>query len=163
MKLKNDKELIVALVKNDFNAVASMIKSTGINSTDRDGRSILTNCVAENKIDFVKKMLSYDGLDLNMRDNSGYTALHFAVQNGNADMVLLLLENKADIDIQDNLGNTPLWRAVSNNPDDRNIINMLIKHGANVNIENHYGIAAIQVMKEDTESGDYDYSDILPC
>jgi len=160
MKL-NEKELIKALMGNDFNDIKSIIGSAGINSTDRDNRSILMNCIIENKIDFIKELLSYEGIDLNIQDNNGYSALHFAVQNGNLDVVSLLLENKADIDVQDNWGNTPLWRSVNNYPDNREIINILIKYGANPEIKNNSGISAMQIMKEDTVSGDYDYSDIF--
>jgi ankyrin repeat protein len=157
----NEKELIRALVNKDFDEIKNLINIFGINSTDRDGRTILTNCVAKNNLDFVKKLLHYEGIDIDHQDMNGYTALHFSVEVGNIDILSILLENKASIDKQDKWGNTPLWRAVHNYPENKHIIERLIDLGANLNVKNKSDVSPLQIIKEDHNSGEYDYSNIL--
>lgn len=161
MKL-NESELINALIGNDYRAIEHLIEIYGINAVDRDQRTILMNCVIKNKIEFVDNILKDNNIDLNKQDFQGLTALHIAVENDCTEIVFLLLKDRRiSIDIQDNWGNTPLWRAVHNNPENRDIIDALVSKGANLNIENNYGVSPLQIMKEDQDEGTFDYSDIL--
>ena len=44
--------------------------------------------------------------DLEIRDNLGRTALHYAAWNGQKEVVELLLANGADVEAKDNIGLT---------------------------------------------------------
>lgn len=55
-----------------------------------------------------------------------------------------LLDLKSDINKQDELGQTALHIAVKNN--DFDVINMLIKRGADANIKNRNGLTPLQYM-----------------
>ena len=50
----------------------------------------------------------------NLKDNSSYTSLHLASQNGHTTTVQLLLTNNARVDQAINDGATPLWMACQN-------------------------------------------------
>lgn len=52
------------------------------------------------------------GADLNARDHSGATALHYAVEQNKNEQVKWLLEQHAKIDIPDNKGETALFRVL---------------------------------------------------
>lgn len=68
----------------------------------------------------------------------GETALHKVVQFGNIKFAQVLLKEGADLDIKDSIrGNTPLHYAVSKQ--DKNMIALLMKYGANMYIENNNG------------------------
>lgn len=65
------------------------------------------------------RMLLAHGANPNFKDQFGQTALHYAVQMGNSELVKLLLDNKADPNAVDNNGITPLTTAKgkqNNNP-----------------------------------------------
>jgi len=75
-----------------------------------------------------------------IRDKSGQTALHYAVDRGYADCVEFILQNGADPDAVNYLDGTPLVRAICFCPAESNlsITNLLIKYGADVNKVSHY-------------------------
>lgn len=72
------------------------------------------------------KILSHPSLDINLRDNQGYTALHHATMIGNISSLTLLLKNKADTTLETCEGYTALHLAVQNNHLDA--VELLIKH-----------------------------------
>ena len=161
MKINEDK-LIPALLQDDFAKIDELIKESSVNALDRDGRTLLINCVIKNKIDFVEKLLEIDELNLNIQDKNGFTALHFAVEESLTEISEILINSgKMAINLRDQWGNTPLWRAVHNNPQNKQVIWALIKRGADVSIENEYGVSPILIMQEDNENGDYNYEDIF--
>ncbi|CAL4175992.1 unnamed protein product [Meganyctiphanes norvegica] len=51
------------------------------------------------------------GLDVNLQDSNGWTALHYAAERGRADVVALLLREGAHIQVKDKFGRTPMKRA----------------------------------------------------
>ncbi|MWW23125.1 ankyrin repeat domain-containing protein [Algibacter lectus] len=161
MSIDEDK-LIKALVQDDFTQIEKLITEYGVNATDSFGRSFLINCVIKNKYNFVKKLLEYDNIDVNIQDENGFTAIHFAIEEGYPKILKEILSTKGvNINLKDKFGNTPLWRAVHNKPEEKESIWMLIKNKANVNIENEYGISALKIMQEDDEDGQYSYKDIF--
>lgn len=56
-------------------------------------------------------------MDLNIKDEKGYTALHVAVKAGNVDAIRALKAAGADLTIQDKKGRTPLQWAQAKNAD----------------------------------------------
>ena len=72
------------------------------------------------------------GQDVNARNFSGCTPLHFAADNGRADAVALLLEHGADVGSRrTGLGSTPLHKAASESCP--RCIALLLAAGADVN------------------------------
>ena len=97
-------------------------------------------------------------------EHSKYSALHFAVDMIQLDIVTYLLEHGADPNIQDSRNYTPLHLAVLQlkrtkcNTDGyircTDIIRCLIKHHANVHIKSNYGTSALEKSKEHRASYD---------
>lgn len=52
-----------------------------------------------------------DEIDINAQDESGQTALHFACQNGNLNLLEIILGKKPNLNIQDKNGKTALHLA----------------------------------------------------
>ena len=70
-----------------------MKRAKGINELSREGH-----------IEELAKLLD-QGTDVNEKDESGYTPLHWAVQGGHTDVARLLLDHGANIDSrEDNIG-----------------------------------------------------------
>jgi ankyrin repeat protein len=73
----------------------------------------------------------------NIKDELGWTLLHYAAANGYADVAKLLLEYGADMNARDASGWTPLHIAAANGYMDVAIL--LLEHGANVNARDEHG------------------------
>ena len=62
----------------------------------------------------IAKMLIKNGADLELKDGSGFAALHEAVEVDNIELTKTLMENGADVNATDKLFYTPLSAAVNN-------------------------------------------------
>lgn len=98
-----------------------LIEHNGIDLTSPDamGQSPLHLCVQRpqrHRLDRARaasSILSRCRLASSLQDNTGKTALHYAVEYGNRPMVnLLLRHNPEDVNIQDGCGHTPLQQAI---------------------------------------------------
>ncbi|MHB1000127.1 MAG: ankyrin repeat domain-containing protein [Armatimonadota bacterium] len=77
------------------------------------------------------------GVDANVRDRYGRSALLYAVVDGNTDAVKILIENRADINMRDNEGWTALHAAAEEYRVE--IANILLNNGAEVDAQDSYG------------------------
>ena len=71
----------------------------------------------------IKRLLA-DGMDVDVIDKGGLTALYRAAHNDQKETVSLLLSNGANVNIRDKFGNTPLDVTLNDN-----IADLLRKHG----------------------------------
>eukprot|EP01042_Synura_sphagnicola_P029165 gene29165-37629_t len=72
---------------------------------------------------------------VNIRDESGGSALTWASCNGHPDTVQFLLENGADVDTRDKKGWSALTFACSYGHEE--VVTLLLARGANINAINH--------------------------
>ncbi|KAI9003072.1 ankyrin repeat-containing domain protein, partial [Gaertneriomyces semiglobifer] len=69
---------------------------------------------SDGRVDLVEHFLQFGGsdgnsMDVNSKDDSGYTPLHAAAAYAHLDLIRLLVEKyKADVNITDDDGDTPL-------------------------------------------------------
>ncbi|KUJ21297.1 ankyrin, partial [Mollisia scopiformis] len=70
------------------------------------------------------------GADIDVKDNKGYTALHYAVEKGSLEVVTLLLDRGADKDASNDDGWAVIHIAVERNQEE--IVRLLIKRGVDV-------------------------------
>ncbi len=82
----------------------------------------------------VKTLIAKDKELINMKSEKGQTPLHFAVQNGNQEIVEFLISQGADINVRDGEGNTPLIMAIALEKTDTAAF--LLSNGADVKIKN---------------------------
>ena len=90
--------------------------------------------------DIVKFLLD-NQVDVNTRDNAGYTALIGAAEGGHFETVKMLLDAKADVNVSKPNGETALMTAASNGYDD--IMRFLLNAGAEVDTKNDIGETAL--------------------
>jgi ankyrin repeat protein len=110
----------------------------GIDTSIRDcsGRTILhilcKESVEKAEIDFVKmkniiqELIEKHGLDVNLRDNLGFTPIMYACEYGNCDLIEILIGLNGDININDEKGVTCMLLAIVNGF--KNVVELLLKH-----------------------------------
>ncbi|WP_297204616.1 ankyrin repeat domain-containing protein [uncultured Brachyspira sp.] len=123
-----------------------------IREIDRD----LLKAIEDNNIKGMRDLIR-SGANINTKDGYGLSALHFAIKNNNPDAVRLLLANR-DINLEAELPegyfthlvndqadaiyigkSTPLLYAIFKSSGNNDIVNMLIRKGANVNARDEEG------------------------
>lgn len=129
--------LFIDIEKKRDNKVKAILNETGIDALDGDARTSLIHAVAYNNINLLVWLIDH-GANLDHQDRIGYTALHFAGQNKLVEIAQYLLEKGANPNLQDIHGNSPLWTAVFNSMDEKGVVNLLLRYGANVDIKNNY-------------------------
>jgi ankyrin repeat protein len=82
-------------------------------------------------------------LNFNQRAADGNSALHYAVRERYRGFTYFLLDNHADPNIKNTAGDTPLHETARIG--DLEIMNALIEHGANVNIQDGQGNTAMHI------------------
>lgn len=125
-----------------------------MNNFSNGPSSNLIEAVERRNLDEVKKFLADNSTDVNQKDDRGMTALHYAVENRDQSIVKELLAHsgegkKLDIDAMNNYNRTALFDAFmySNHA----IIELLIKHGANINIQNKDGRTILMILLSSTK------------
>ena len=114
-------------------------------STDSDDLQKLFSAVSKGDLQEIKR-LNDKGIDLNAKNEQGYTALHIATNEGSLATVKHLIELGADVNAKDDLrGCTALQLAAYLNFD--HVVKFLIKMGADVNAKNKQGYTALQLAK----------------
>ena len=108
-------------------------------AVDEFGRTKLHIAANNGAYHVMREMLNEEGININVKDNNGWTALHFAAQSNHFEIIDLLLENKADPNLHDNQGNGPLWIAAMNANGKYHGILSLLKSHADPNHKNKYG------------------------
>lgn len=133
--------------KNDFTKVISFVDMYGCDFVDRNGRNLLMNFIVERKkkfaIELIKKYEG-NGLNLDLQDNSGWTALHFAAQENIPEIIELLAKSKANLNIQEENGRTPLFIAIFDRNDNSAVA--LLKNGADITVNNNHGVSPMSFV-----------------
>lgn len=83
---------------------------------------------------------------LNDKDNSGYTALHYAARSGHLSICSILLENGTNVDERTHGGVTALHRAAMMGHD--SILKLLLAHKANQLLQDSDGKTALHRAAE---------------
>ncbi|GAB4341355.1 MAG: hypothetical protein Kow0099_17980 [Candidatus Abyssubacteria bacterium] len=86
------------------------------------------------------------GIDPNVKDRRGRTALMIATNTGQYQMAKLLLNNGADPNVKNKQGVTPLMYAAQRGQTD--IAKLLLAKGADVNARSDAGRTALSLAKE---------------
>jgi len=111
--------------------------------TLRDMQNLFEKAIYDNNIDFISQLIEY-GADVNSKNPSGLTPLHFAAGRGNLPVVKLLIEKGARIDEKDAHQKTPLYLASEKCFTDT--CKFLLEKGANPNVLDTDGWSIISTV-----------------
>ena len=125
-------ELLSCLIKNGAN----------VNAQANDNRTPLMIASEYNHVNSVI-FLTDHGANIDLQDREGYSSLHYAAGNISdlCDVLDFLITNGADVNAFTNDKFTPL--IIASNCNNLNVVNSLIKHGANIHLVDRYGRTAL--------------------
>lgn len=135
--------LIDATQENDIKTIKSILfnNNVDIDQYDHFGRTPLIYATIYQYVDIVELLLKH-GADPQLYDQDNLkSCLHYASENGNIEITLLLLKYQAQVSTQDDLKRTPLHSAI--NMGNLEISKLLIKYGADVNNKSINGLTPL--------------------
>lgn len=150
--------MIIDFVENnDIDNVKKEI-ALGVNKwVDQFGYSVLHIALSKG-FDEIASLLIEGGIDTNLQDLNGQTALHYCAFYNKTHLAKEILDNNGRLDIQDKYGNQPLWTAVINDKGFGNrveIVELFILRGADFHHKNKVGESPISAAK------DLEYDEVL--
>ncbi len=132
-----DAFIVHLLIDNNFD----------INAQNNDGKTPLMVCYDEDLFhNEVASILLKFGADTEIRDNTSYTALFYAVNGCNDDFIRLLYDNGADFNAKDSEGKTALIHLVDQNYTIQPYDDMVIRGGTNVHETCNKGWTALHYI-----------------
>eukprot|EP01089_Gocevia_fonbrunei_P014033 TRINITY_DN3755_c0_g2_i1.p1 TRINITY_DN3755_c0_g2~~TRINITY_DN3755_c0_g2_i1.p1 ORF type:complete len:218 (-),score=22.64 TRINITY_DN3755_c0_g2_i1:133-786(-) len=152
--------LLYAIQSNDLKLTKLLFcqyyDKININQNLTNGDSFLHNAIQCRTKDVKIKLqiilyLIFKGINLNLTNYEGKTALHIATEQNDCSIVSILLRFGAFLNVQNHEdGNTPLHCAIKNN--NYELTAMLLKSGASVNIVNYENENALDLIMKCTDS-----------
>lgn len=122
---------------------------------EMDFEQMFIRFAKSNKFDeYLANYLFKQGIDVNYQDINGKTAIIHAVERGSRESVSIinfLIENGADINICDNSGQSAIFYTVGF-PSRKGALELLILHGANLNIKNKWNKTPLFYAKTNCDS-----------
>ena len=115
----------------------------GVRVADNTGATCLIQAAYYGHTETVRYLAGLPDVEVNHEHNNGLAALHFAVQEGHADVVEVLIDAGADIDAKSSEGCTPLHYACKNGK--LAIVKVLVKAGADVCMTYSTGTTCLKV------------------
>mmetsp|Transcript_25754 Transcript_25754/g.43400 ORF Transcript_25754/g.43400 Transcript_25754/m.43400 type:complete len:316 (+) Transcript_25754:103-1050(+) len=149
-----DYQIFNLMKMKNYPAVTDMIdRKKGVNALDEWGQSILMLATREGELTVVATLLNarMPKVNVNMAKSSGYTALFYAIENRDTNILKALLRRGANPNVslkqEGAVGNTPLHFACL--MEKQKHTELLLEFGADVMAVNEYGQYPLQLLPRD--------------
>ena len=124
------------------------------NEQNRYGFSLLHEALSGHKWDIAEFLIN-EGIDVNLKDSGGNTALHYLCDDNSTDynevfkLIKMLLDKGANINMQNKKGHTPLINATAkSNGQWFDIFRLLLDYNPDIYIQNKAGMSCIILSKQ---------------
>jgi ankyrin repeat protein len=121
-------------------------KGADVNMTTQYGETILMRALGNSNKELASLLIE-KGADLSPTRPGSEPPLFRIIGMGDNDLLTLAIQKKADLNIKDSAGNTPLMRAVMYGDGKTELVEALIKAGADINAQNLMGQTALDLVR----------------
>lgn len=137
--------LMIAVIRNNSEMIEHLIeRGAKVDEQNESEKTALMLAAFYGKLHLVKILRQYDA-SYKIRDNSGMSAIHYAIDGGNCDTIEYMVTDGANINERDTTnGWTPLLRASSLNAK-ADVARVLIKYDADMNIADNNQKTALMI------------------
>jgi ankyrin repeat protein len=136
-----------AIYQHDERAIRNLIQQgADFGYRERDGGTVLMCAVREKDLGMVALAIDA-GASVADSDAIGWTALHFAAQEGVVKIAEEIIRRGAKVDAMDNEGRTPLFVAMLNSKGSGSMIRSLVMNGADPNLSNLKGVSPLKLAE----------------
>ena len=146
----NNNEIFLKYIRsNEIEKVYPLIstKEVDINFVDKFGSTALSIAVADGNEKLVKILLDY-GASVGTEYKNEASILHIACNYNNIVIVRLLIESRVNINELDKYGNNALWTATFNARGYYEVVELLLRNGADINSVNNAGRSPLDFAKQ---------------
>lgn len=145
-------EIIKAIRYNYLEKVKEILKKRAghLMARDKEGKTLLMHAVINKNLEIVDFLLEHR-IDVNLQDDIGYTALHYAALENLTGVGEKLIQKGADINSKDIHGNSPLWTAVFETKgyiERAGFVKLLIQRGVDATSKNKYDLSALDLAED---------------
>jgi ankyrin repeat protein len=132
---EHPKAIIQAIYAGDYSKVESYVTKENVNWRDKYGDTLLVIAATDPEVKMrIVTLLIKRGADVNIRVRGNYTLLHCAAHLLNKDLVRELLIAGCDPNSKTDAGETPLYKTLWAHDPKKDIIKLLLEHGADLNL-----------------------------
>jgi ankyrin repeat protein len=121
--------LMFSIEKGKNERAKELVKEVGVNTMIKDHGTPLLLASLFNNLEMALYFLNL-GAGVNVKNSDGDTPLLLASENGNLDLVKALVEKDAEVNVQNKFQMTPIIKAISKHADNLQLIEYLLKNGA---------------------------------
>lgn len=150
----NEENAFHVALKFQCYEVATLLLSKGsdINSTSTNGNSVLIRSVFDNKEESVQFLLKVAGVDIDLMNINGETALFVASRHGLDRIVATLVQSGAKVNLTDKFGRTALFAALAGKK--FGVVEVLLDASTrpHVNTCDHFACSPLSILCRQEES-----------
>jgi twitching motility protein PilT len=145
VKDKSERTALMYALEKGHPQIASLLISAGsdVNTKTKSGITPLM-LAAKQSVDAVDLLLEA-GVDVNVTSADGFSAMTFALEKGNAEVMAALVDAGANVNIKTRTGMTPLMWAARLRPE---LVSSIIHAGADIHLKTPSGYTALRYAQE---------------
>ena len=137
----------ICIERHNLQGLRTALATVDINILSPSGKGLLHSAAGKSGSIEMAAELIRRGIDLNHQDEDGSTALLIATVWKRRDVAEAILEAGGRVDISDKHGNQPLWYAIFDPHCDYEMIELLLRWGANLQHRNNFGKSPLDLAQ----------------
>jgi|GEM_PF-94151 len=144
-KDRSERTALMYALEKGYPQIAALLIQYGSDVNAKSKGAITPLMIAAKGSKELTDMLLEAGADVNAATVDGFTALTFALEKANAEMIAALIDAGGNVNIKTRTGMTPLMWAARLRPE---LIRPIVQAGADVNVKSMSGYTALRYAQE---------------